>query len=485
MNKSISNINTIITNKYLQTQGENQYFERKGLGEKDIKPTKIAEELIGMLNADGGILVFGIANNGELQDLNSLGDNKNQYKTLVFDFISPACNIELEEITIDEKLIYLFHVEQDLERIFCRKDNHNIYLRVHDTNRLLDRDQIKKLEYDKTIRRYEEEPVKEFDIIDLDEDLLNDYKQKLNYNGNIYDLLVKRYLAKKKDDGYLLNHSAILLFSKDPEKYIPTASVRYIRYEGTELLTGENHNVVKDVRFENNIPRLIDQIKAFLKASLKDYYFLDLDSGKFKKVPEYPEEAWLEAVVNALCHRSYNVQGNAIYIKHFENRLEISNSGPLPAQVTIENIKTERFARNPRVARVLEDLGYVRQLNEGVSRIYESMEKSMLSVPEYHEKNGNISLILRNKISNHSKTIHNLVMQKLETNWKQYNETQKKILHHLFLNHKTTLNEIVEHVKINENTVRGYLNKFIEDKLLDKISTKKRDLNANYTFKKH
>ncbi len=62
MNKSISNINTIITNKYLQTQGENQYFERKGLGEKDIKPTKIAEELIGMLNADGGILVFGIAN---------------------------------------------------------------------------------------------------------------------------------------------------------------------------------------------------------------------------------------------------------------------------------------------------------------------------------------------------------------------------------------------------------------------------------------
>ena len=50
-----------------------------------------------------------------------------------------------------------------------------------------------------------------------------------------------------------------------------------------------------------------------------------------------------------------------LFIINISDRLEISNDGPLPAQVTIENIKTERFARNPRIARVLEDLGYVRQ----------------------------------------------------------------------------------------------------------------------------
>ncbi len=55
MSQSISNIHTIITLEYLQTQKEGQYFERKGLG---VKPTKIADELIGMLNADGGVLVF-------------------------------------------------------------------------------------------------------------------------------------------------------------------------------------------------------------------------------------------------------------------------------------------------------------------------------------------------------------------------------------------------------------------------------------------
>src|SRR5699024_1516905 len=159
-------------------------------------------------------------------------------------------------------------------------------------------------------------------------------------------------------------------FSKDPEKYIPSASVRYIRYDGTEALVGAKHNVIKDERFENNIPKLIDELRIFMRASMKEFYFLDLKSGTFKNVKEYPEEAWLEGIVNALCHRSYNIQGNAIYIKHFDDRLEISNSGPLPSQVTVENIRSERFSRNPRLARVLEDLGYVRQLNEGVSRIY-------------------------------------------------------------------------------------------------------------------
>jgi len=484
MSKVISDINTVLTLEYLQTQREGQYFERKGLGEKDIKPTKIAEELIGMLNADGGTLVFGVSDNGEIQDLKSLGDKLDDYRKLAFDFIHPSCNIQLEEVDIDGKLVFLYHVEQELERIFSRKDNENVFLRVHDDNRKLDRDKIKKLEYDKSIRRFEEEIVKDFDQADLDIDLLEEYKEKLNYKGALLDLPVKRYLATKKKDEHFFKNAAVLLFAKDPEKYIPSASIRYIRYEGKEALTGTSHNVIKDERFENNIPRLIDEVKAFLKASFKDYYFLDMESGRFKKVPEYPEEAWLEGVVNAMCHRSYNVQGSSIYIKHFDDRLEISNSGPLPAQVTIDNIKTERFARNPRIARVLEDLGFVRQLNEGVARIYESMEKSMLSIPEYRESNGTVFLTLRNKISSHSKTIHDKVMNKIEQEWNNFNETQRKVLFYLFTHHEATLSDFVDYTGINEKTIKMYLNDFVKENLLERLSDKQRDKNAKYVFKK-
>ncbi|MBY0477995.1 MAG: hypothetical protein K2Q24_10145 [Chitinophagaceae bacterium] len=243
--------------------------------------------------------------------------------------------------------------------------------------------------------------------------------------------------------------------------------------------------MVKDERFENNIPWIIGHVKNFLKATLKEYYFLDLETGRFNKVPEYPEEAWLEGVVNALCHRSYNVQGNAIYIKHFDDRIEISNSGPLPAQVNVENIRTERFSRNPRIARALEDMGFVRQLNEGVSRIYQSMEKSMLSTPEYVEKNGNVYLTLRNKISKHTNTISDSILKTIQDNWRSYNDTQKKILQHLFYHNQATLSELVEVTTIHEKNVRQYLNQFIEkEKILERLSYKQRDKNARYTFKK-
>lgn len=319
----ISEINSQITLEYLITKNENQYFERKGLGEKDTKPSRIADELIGMLNADGGVLVFGITDSGEFQDLKNLGDKLSDYRNLFVDFIVPHGNIKLEEVDIDGNLVFLYHVDQDIERIFKRKDNEQIFLRIDDKNRLLDRDAVRKLEYDKQIRKFEDEIESEFDFEDIDTPLLNRYKEKLNYTGNVLDLLIKRHLAVKKDGLYKIKKAGILLFAKDPEKYITSASLRYIRYEGTESKVGSEHNVVKDERFENNIPWIIDQIKRFLKTTLKDYHFLDLDTGRFNKVPEYPEEAWLEGIVNALCHRSYNIQGNSIYIKHFDDRLEI------------------------------------------------------------------------------------------------------------------------------------------------------------------
>lgn len=482
----VSTTNSQITLKYLQTKVENQSFERKGLGERGISPTKIANELIGMLNADGGVLALGIADDGTVEDLNVFpADRLSNYRNLLHDFIEPFGSIALEEVEIEGKLVFLFHVEQDIERLYKRKDNENVYLRIDDKNKQLDRDAVRKLEYDKQIRRFEDELVPDFDFDDLHLKQLEHYKEKLNFSGESLDLLVKRHLAVKKDGVYKIKNAGVLLFSKEPEKYITSASLRYIRYEGTDAEVGTAHNVVKDERFENNIPWIIGKVREFLKVTLKDYYFLDLETGVFNKVPEYPEEAWLEGIVNALCHRSYNIQGNAIYIKHFDDRLEISNSGPLPAQVNVDNIREERYSRNPRIARALEDMGFVRQLNEGVPRIYKSMEESMLSTPEYVVKNRNLYLTLRNKVSKHTKTITDAVIKHIEKNWADYNDTQKKIIQFLLYNHKGTLSELADYTGINENTVRLYLNGFIEsEKILVRLSDKVRDKNAKYAFGK-
>jgi ATP-dependent DNA helicase RecG len=96
-----------------------------------------------------------------------------------------------------------------------------------------------------------------------------------------------------------------------------------------------------------------------------------------------PEPAWLEAIVNATIHRSYAAGGDHIRVELFDDRLEIESPGRLPGLVRVDNIRHTRFARNSRIARAVADLGYGRELGEGVNRMYEEMGRAGLPEPVF------------------------------------------------------------------------------------------------------
>lgn len=483
---SLSRFNSSLTLDSLCRDPESLYLERKG---RDTKPTKIANELIGMLNAGGGVLAFGIADDGEVENLESTNLFRSQpvdldrYRKLVHEFIKPPANIQLEELYLDTgELIFLFHVEPDHEELFQRKDNEDVYLRIASENKgPQNREEVKALEYNKSRRSFEEEARPDFDKADLDADMCRDYQATMNFDGTFEELAVKRSLAKRSDDGVVFKNSAILLFAENPDAYIANASVRYVRYQGNERKPGREFNVVKDQRFEGNIPTLIGRLEDFVEASLRDFYFLDMSTGRFEKIPEVPKEAWLEGVVNALCHRSYNLDGNPVLIRHFDNRLEIQNSGPLPAQVTVENIERERYARNPRIARTLYDLGYVRELNEGVPRIYRAMRDLML-VPEYRDSDNTVTLILKNKVADHKESILAAVLERIEEAWSDLNETQRRIVEMLFERNEAMIDSFREELDISEQAIRKNLKTLEKAKIVVRVSEKIRDRNAIYRF---
>jgi ATP-dependent DNA helicase RecG len=279
--------------------------------------------------------------------------------------------------------------------------------------------------------------------------------------------------------------AAVLLFSEDPSVFIPSAEVRYIRYAGSEQRSGSEFNVIKDEFFRGPIPSLIRELESFMEGSLRDYYFLNLETGQFQRIAEYPKEAWFEGIVNALCHRSYNVQGNPITLKHFDDRLVIANSGPLPAQVTVENIRHERYSRNPLIARVLYELGYIRELNEGVPRIFDAMSRNFLAEPIYRDENDQVSLTLINKVASHRETIPAWVLGRVETAWPELNPSQRKILHCIFLTLSPNLRAIRDYCALSEGAVRYNLNALIDKGLIIKDSEKIRDKDAPYRLAEH
>lgn len=484
---ALSRYHSALTEDGLRTNPESQYFERKG---RETKPSKIANELIGMLNAGGGTLVYGIADDGTVEDLQRgslLPDTPpdlDRYRRLVHEFIKPPANIEIEEVYLaDGALVFLYHVDQDYERLFAREDNEAVYLRVAADNKgPLNRDEVKKLEYNKAIRSYEDEPREDFDPADLNSATCETYRKAMRFEGSFEKLAVIRNLALKKEGHVLFRNAAILLFAEDPSQYIANAYVRYVRYQGTERKSGREFNVIKDERFEASIPILIERLEAFMQATLRDYYYLNMENGRFESVPEYPKDAWLEGIVNALCHRSYNLHGNAIYIKHFDDRLEISNSGPLPAQVTIENIREQRYARNPQLARVLADMQYVRELNEGVPRIFNAMRESMLAQPVYKDEASIVTLTLRNKVTDHKETIFSETLERVEEHWENLNKSQRQIIQLLFEQQEMAVAEFEQLMPLSGQTIRLNLKHLIELRIVARLSEKIRDPHALYRF---
>ena len=57
---SLSKIDPSITEDYLRQHLESLYLERKSIGRDKLKPGKLADEIIGMLNADGGVVALGL-----------------------------------------------------------------------------------------------------------------------------------------------------------------------------------------------------------------------------------------------------------------------------------------------------------------------------------------------------------------------------------------------------------------------------------------
>lgn len=484
----ISKIDSKLTLDFILTAKESVIFERKWVFKPDwsiwFNPSKLAEVIIGMLNAEWWVIILWV-NNWIIENLKDLPNEKfNDYIQVVQDMIIPPSMVEIEKIEIEWNLILAYHINSDKERVFCRKDNEKVFLRNWDETRELNRDWVKKLEYDKSIRRFEEEKREDFEDVDFRKSVLDFYKNKINFVWDYSDLLVYRNLATKENGKYIYKNSAILLFSENPEKYIPSSSLRYVRYDWNKQETWTSLNIIKDERFEWCIPRIIELVKKFLNNVFRDYYYLDLESWKFVKIPEYPEEAWLEWIVNALTHRSYNLQWNVIYIKHFDDRLEISNSWPLPSMVTVENIKYTRFSRNPRIARVLLEMWYVRELNEWVNRIYDSMKKSLLTEPQYIDKDDIVTLILRNNVSKNEDTISEKTMKEIERIFVKLNENQRQVLNYLIINKKATIEEIESNINISIQMIRQYLNQFIIEDIVIKDSDKLRDKNAIYKLKK-
>ena len=186
------------------------------------------------------------------------------------------------------------------------------------------------------------------------------------------------------------------LFDERPQREFPSAFVRILRFGDTERGVGAGMTLEEDGdhRVEGSLPQQIERASALMDRLMPKWRQL-AQSGLFEPTHRIPEGAWLEGLVNAVVHRSYSMMGDHIRVEIFPNRLEIFSPGRFPGLADPRHpLQIPRFARNPRIARVLSDMGVTRELGEGIKRMFEEMRRRGLSDPIYTQTPGGVRLTL-------------------------------------------------------------------------------------------
>ena len=363
-----SKIFPALTLDEMVSREEGQYYDVKSAQKK---PSDLSDIVSAYANAEGGTVVIGISDSTRrVEGVNAQGEEKiNNFLNVPKDCCIPMPEYRHEFVDIindagkADRLI-LLHIKPSIDKVIhTTKDE--VYLRIGYKSRKLTVEEIRQLEYEKGVAHYEEEICPHATMNDLDAELLDAYRLKIGavHQTNEQVLRARQFIVNRHDEDALTN-AAVLLFGKNVRGFFPHCRIRYIKVNGTAMRTGANFNVVKDKSLDLPLLRLIPEAKRYVSDQLEERTTLEAD-GRFHTYPEYPEFAWVESITNACCHRQWGLRGDYILVAKYDDRLEIKSPGRLPNNVTVDNIFTTRFARNPIISRVLTEMELVREFNAG------------------------------------------------------------------------------------------------------------------------
>ena len=157
-------------------------------------------------------------------------------------------------------------------------------------------------------------------------------------------------------------HAGILLFGKNPRFFLPGAYVQYLKLPGTELtdlpadqaeISGDLHSMLRELE---------GRVRLLIQTTMRPVSTL----GE-KLLPDYPEWALRELLMNAVMHRNYD-SNSGIRFYAFSDHIEIQSPGGLYGEATSENFPTRNSYRNPVIAEAMKSLGFVNRFGYGVQR---------------------------------------------------------------------------------------------------------------------
>lgn len=382
--------------------GETRTREYKRVSGKMVG--KALETVCGFANADGGVLVLGVADLKEHQGKARLfGTEENPeavdelLRKLLTEFQPAIDGIRLRRLACmlhsgpaKGQPGHLLLIQVPRSAAVHSITGSGTYTRLDAGNRQLTAAEVTELSYRRGIRSAASEPV-QIDLGLLQTDAWRRYALTRGVkSGDFADQLLRTGLAEKVADRVQPRRAAVLLFADEPGSLLAAhdarADIRLMVYDGKVAVPGATPNLRKAPKTIRG--PLIDQIDQAVRAVLDELAEgLTLSSSGFQTRHVYPERVVKEAIVNAVVHRDYRLNRD-IFIRIYDDRIEVESPGTFPGGISPANIvRAGSKARNPLIAANLREFPLPPNIDagEGVRMMYAEMAQAKLYPPQYRE----------------------------------------------------------------------------------------------------
>jgi ATP-dependent DNA helicase RecG len=363
----------------LLTRPEGKTLEFK----RDLSSLKpVLKSLVAFANTAGGVLIIGRTDAGDVVGVDNVLAQEERLANAIADSIYPAMTPEINIVSHAGKSLLVARVPHWRGPFYLKAEGpeRGVYVRLGSTNRQAGPEILAELQRSITGLSFDQLPCPDLSADALDPARLERFFAQTGRKGDQERLETLGILTPRA--GQLApSHGGLLLFGCDAarQRAFPDAVVSCARFRGTDKV-----DFLDRLTLDGTILEALDDVVKFIRRNTR--LAARITTMRRQDVPEYPEVALREVLVNAVAHADYSLTGMRIRVAIYADRMEIENPGMLPFGMTLDDLKAGvSRIRNRVIARVLRELGLLEEWGTGYRRVIEDCRAGGYPAPEWQE----------------------------------------------------------------------------------------------------
>ncbi|WP_296057421.1 helix-turn-helix domain-containing protein [uncultured Holdemanella sp.] len=427
--------------------GETSEYDKK-LKLEIKKPKSWCKSVSAFANTYGGSLIFGISDDNQIIGLENPDKDAEIISEMIKSRLDPIPEFKIRFQKEEDRALLIVDILKGEETPYYYSGDGVLeaYVRIGNESVKASSTELKRLvlhgrntTFDSQNSMYK---VEDYAFSKLRER----YKKWTGQSLNDKDL-ISFGLATK--DGYLTNAGALIV----DESPIHYSRVFCTRWNGLTK-SGGTMDALDDAEYSGSLISLIENGEGFIKRNAKMMWRKTANSRE--ELPEYVERSYHEALVNAIAHRDYLVNGSEVHIDIYDDRMEIYSPGGMPDGSVIQDrdpTTVPSTRRNPVIADVFNRLGYMERKGSGFAKILDNyafqINYTEEKKPYFRSDRYQFTVIMPNLNYNGTQDVTQNVTQDVTQD-----DVYTLILEMIKRNNKISAKQLAEKLGISIRTVR-------------------------------